>query len=143
MLKRKMGFTLIELLAVIVILSIIMMIVTPIIVKTINDAKKGAFKNSAYGMIKAAEFEYAKKVLEDNGTETVTYTYTGGTETSNPTGYVLDYKGAKPTSGKLIVTAQGKISLMLHNGTYCAEKGVDTDTVTITDKNASTCTISP
>lgn len=143
MLKKKMGFTLIELLAVIVILSIIMVIVTPIIVKTIDDAKKGAFKNSAYGMIKAAEFEYAKKTLEDNGAVTVTYTYEDGIETSNQDGYALDYKGTKPTSGKLKVTAQGEVSLMLHNGTYCAEKDADTDIVTITDKNASACTLSP
>ena len=48
----KKGFTLIELLAVIVILAIIALIATPLILNTIEDSRKGAFKNSAYGIIK-------------------------------------------------------------------------------------------
>ena len=51
----KKGFTLIELLAVIVILAIIALIATPIILNMINDAKKSAAKDSAYGYIEAVE----------------------------------------------------------------------------------------
>ena len=56
---RKKGFTLIELLAVIVILAIIALIATPIIVGVINDAKKNAFKDTAYGIIEAGKLYYA------------------------------------------------------------------------------------
>lgn len=53
--QNKKGFTLIELLAVIVILAIIALIATPIILNMINDAKKSAAKDSAYGYIDAVE----------------------------------------------------------------------------------------
>lgn len=54
MMKRH-GFTLIELLAVIVIMDIIVLIATPLILNVIEKAKKGAFQNSVYGIMKAAE----------------------------------------------------------------------------------------
>ncbi len=53
----KKGFTLIELLAVIVILTVIMMISMPTILGVIDDAKKGAAKNSALGYLDALERE--------------------------------------------------------------------------------------
>ena len=48
---KKKGFTLIELLAVIVVLAVIALITTPVILGVIEKAKKGAFKNSVYGLI--------------------------------------------------------------------------------------------
>ncbi len=53
--KSKKGFTLIELLAVIVILAVIALIATPLIMNVINEAKKNAAKDSAYGYVKAVE----------------------------------------------------------------------------------------
>ena len=53
--KKKKGFTLIELLAVIVVLAIIALITTPIVMNTINSAKKGAFERTAENIEKAAE----------------------------------------------------------------------------------------
>ena len=49
--KSKKGFTLIELLAVIVILAIIALIATPIIIGVIDDARKGTFENTSYGVL--------------------------------------------------------------------------------------------
>ena len=70
--KNKKGFTLIELLAVIVILAIIALIATPIILNMIENAKKGAAIDSAYGYIDAieynnslAEFNKNYKKIED------------------------------------------------------------------------------
>ena len=51
---KKKGFTLIELLAVIVILSIIALIVTPVISNIIKTVKLNALKSSAYGLMDAA-----------------------------------------------------------------------------------------
>ena len=53
--KKKKGFTLIELLAVIVILAIIALIATPIILNIVEKARKSAFENTAYGIIKSGE----------------------------------------------------------------------------------------
>ena len=50
--KNKHGFTLIELLAVIVVLAII---ATPIVMNTINNAKKGVAERSAENYIKQVE----------------------------------------------------------------------------------------
>lgn len=84
--QNKKGFTLIELLAVIVILAIIALIATPIILNMINDAKKSAAKDSAYGYMKSVDNYIALAAMS---------TTTGGTTTpigkynpaNLPTGY--------------------------------------------------------
>ena len=60
--KNKKGFTLIELLAVILILAIIALIAIPVVTNIINDAKKHALKDSAYGIINSADLYYAKNM---------------------------------------------------------------------------------
>ena len=72
--KRKNGFTLIELLAVIVILAVIALIATPIILNVIENAKKGASKNSMYGYVEAVELDSAKVLLKQKKRLTGTYT---------------------------------------------------------------------
>ena len=62
-----LGFTLIELLAVIIILSIIALITVPVIMNIIERANKSAFKDSAYGIIKAGELYYTDKLLTTEG----------------------------------------------------------------------------
>jgi prepilin-type N-terminal cleavage/methylation domain-containing protein len=52
--EREKGFTLVELLAVVIIISFIALLVTPIVTKVINNAKKDSFKTAAYGLKKAA-----------------------------------------------------------------------------------------
>ncbi len=64
---EKKGFTLIELLAVILILSIIALITVPVIMNIIERANKSAFKDSAYGIIKAGELYYTDKLLTTEG----------------------------------------------------------------------------
>ena len=96
--RRKNGFTLIELLAVIVILAIIALIATPIILNMINDAKKSAAKDSAYGYIEAIEYNNSMANLElDNG-----YTKIEGKDL-NVTTLDVKVKGSKPTSGTITI----------------------------------------
>lgn len=135
MVGRSKGFTLIELLAVIVILAIIMTISVPQILKIIEDAKKVAFQNSVYGIVKAVELEYSKSMLtgkhpDENGEE------------SSSTGQSLNYKGNRPQNGKIIINSEGKITLALHDGTYCAEKGFNDAEVIITKKELGECKLS-
>ena len=52
---NKKGFTLIELLAVIVILTVIALISTPIVLKIIENARYWVAKSSAIGYVEASE----------------------------------------------------------------------------------------
>ena len=71
---KKKGFTLIELLAVIVILAVIALISVPIILNVVEKARKGAFEDSAYGIIDAAKLYYTEASLESsNINETFTF----------------------------------------------------------------------
>ena len=94
--KRK-GFTLIELLAVIVVLAIIALIATPMVLNTIEEARKGASIESVNGIISAAETEYMSSML--TGKTTTRFDFSGDTN--------LDYKGTKPESGTLLVNDDG------------------------------------
>lgn len=62
---NKNGFTLIELLAIIVILAIIAVITVPIILNIIDNSKKGAVKDSAYGYKDSIGKFYVSKLSED------------------------------------------------------------------------------
>ena len=71
--EKNKGFTLVELLAVIVILALIALIATPIILNVINDAKKQAAKDSAYGYMDAVEKYIVSSELEDKSIKDGTY----------------------------------------------------------------------
>lgn len=100
--RRKNGFTLIELLAVIVILAIIALIATPIILNMINDAKKSAAKDSAYGYIEAIEYQNSMAQLDSKKYSLIA---TGDATTINSQ---VNAKGTKPTSGNVTIT-NGKV----------------------------------
>ena len=139
--RNKNGFTLIELLGVIVILAIVALIITPVILNIVDETKKKAFENSAYGIIKAGEVTYADDLLMLGEVSTTAFTYVNGTEMSNPGGKTLGYKGEKPKSGNVILNSDGDIALAIHNGVFCAEKDFDEDVVTLSDKTKAECYI--
>jgi len=64
--RKKNGFTLIELLAIIVILAIIAVITVPIILNIIDNSKKGAAKDSAYGYKDSINKFYVSKLSGDS-----------------------------------------------------------------------------
>ena len=112
--KTKKGFTLIELLAVIVILAVIALIATPIIVGVINDAKKNAFTDTAYGVAEAAKIYYAGQ-FDNDSFAGKTFDFTGNTDE-------LKLSGKKPSSGTLQLDKNGNSFLAVSDGTYCAVK---------------------
>lgn len=61
---NKKGFTLIELLAVIVILAIIALIVTPVVSNIISSARKAANARSVEGHVKNIEYAIIQKAFE-------------------------------------------------------------------------------
>ena len=95
--KNKKGFTLIELLSVIVILAIIALIATPIILNTIEKARKNAAKDSAYGYIEAIETQNTLSQLYPEKYSAVT---SGDVSSINS---IVKVKGTKPTSGTVTI----------------------------------------
>ncbi len=136
---NKTAFTLIELLAVIIILATIALIVTPIILGIINNANKEAFKSTSYGISQATKNAYVQMMYAGDEPKNIIYTYTDGVESSNPTGYSLNYSGAKPQQGQISLDDKGKIALKLYDGTYCATKGFDDVEITVEKKSWEAC----
>ena len=110
--KSKKGFTLIELLAVIVILAVIALIATPLIMNVINDAKKNAAKDSAYGYVKAVEnamvsymYEHTSANLANGSFNVKTNQFTPSTTgaTAIDLTSFLNYSGTKADEGTLTV----------------------------------------
>ena len=93
--EKNKGFTLVELLAVIVILALIALIATPIILNVINDAKKQAAKDSAYGYMDAVEKYIVSSELEDKSIKDGTYSV----EYLNSMG--VSVKGSTPDNGNI------------------------------------------
>lgn len=145
--KEKRGFTLIELLAVIVILAIIALIATPIILNLINQARKGAFKRSAEGVLKSAKLTYSASLLKEDSNISGVYACNDITcesnekdENNNPLS-TLNVEGNMGT-GEVHIEKDGNISLMLTNGTYCAVKYLETSQIFVYDGNCDNIDIS-
>ncbi len=99
--KKNKGFTLIELLAIIVILAIIAVITVPIILNIIENSRKGAATDSAYGYKDAVSKWYVEKLsLDHNFNLSSSYTVTNG----NLGNEQIPFSGDKPTSGYLNYT---------------------------------------
>src|SRR5574344_1184111 len=108
---NQTGFTLLELLAVIVVLAIIALIVTPFVTNAIKEARAGAVKNSLYGISEAAELYYAKN-LEEGITSNAVINLKDGT---------IAYKG-KIDNGSLLFNDNGDTKIIISSGKYCAYK---------------------
>ena len=93
--EKNKGFTLVELLAVIVILALVALIATPIILNVINDAKKQAAKDSAYGYMDAVEKYIVSSELEGKSINDGTYRV----EDLNNMG--VSVKGSIPDNGNI------------------------------------------
>ncbi|MGE5456475.1 MAG: prepilin-type N-terminal cleavage/methylation domain-containing protein [Ignavibacteriales bacterium] len=141
--KSNKGFTLIELLAVIVILAIIALIASPIIIGLIDDARKSAAANSAYGVYQAAENIYSQVLLASRSglPDKLIYTFqTDGTAvisygtlavTTKPAGWDMDvsdvtlnFNGTKPTGGVLTLNKNGSVtvdSALIISGFTCTQ----------------------
>ena len=110
--KKKNAFTLIELLAIIVILAIIAVITVPIILNIIENSRKGAASDSAYGYKDSVNKYYLGKLAEDSDyiLPDGTYTVNGTTgyltlDGSNPAVTLnVQVAGTIPSSGKLRYT---------------------------------------
>ena len=101
--KKNKGFTLIELLAIIVILAVIAVITVPIILNIIDNSKKGAITDSAYGYKDALQ-KYNMTLLTRNPeSEGLKGSYTV-TELKN---LGLEISGQEPSDGIVLLDEEG------------------------------------
>lgn len=127
----KKGFTLVELLAVIVVLAIIALIAVPTVTGIIKQSEKGAFKDSASGLLESAELyytNYAGQELELDLSDKQTIEK-------------LNFKGKAPTGGILYINAEGSMSLKMYNDDFCAFKYLEDREVSIKEGNCNDITI--
>ena len=144
---NKKGFTLIELLAVIVILAIIALITVPVVIKIIDNAKKGAAEDSTYGVLTAAKLYWTtnQSSLDVANTDItfecntkgvcsadvqVASTGTDGTITTTTKKVELDLEGTKPSDGTIQIVAIADQDIQyiitgLKYGDYVCNKGAN------------------
>ena len=95
--KKKNAFTLIELLAIIVILAIIAVITAPIILNIIENSRKGASIDSAYGYKDSVQQYYLSKSVGDTTSEVLAKEVTKTVSELEEDG--LTVNGQKPSDG--------------------------------------------
>ena len=119
--RNKKGFTLIELLAVIIILAVIALIATPIVLNVIDNARKSANKDSAYGLLDSAKLYYMESLLD---------------ESKSLSGNLIDkinVSGRKPNSGEVYVNNKGEIALAVVYDKVCFTKNYEDADLTESD----------
>ncbi len=132
--KKKKGFTLIELLAVIVILAVIALIATPAIINVIENARKKAFENTAYGVLEGLRLNYTERILSGTTSEEQEFTFPNSG---------LKLSGEEPAYGEAKIDGKGNISFVLadKDKKWCAKKDTTSEKVTIEDYEESNCVI--
>ena len=136
--EKNKGFTLVELLAVIVILALIALIATPIILNVINDAKKQAAKDSAYGYMDAVEKYIVSSELEDESIQDGRYSV----EELNNMG--VSVKGSTPDNGNIEIKNSSVKSYDIGIDGYVVRNGkVDKVSTTKSFKNGTAVYYNP
>ena len=156
--KNSKGFTLIELLAVIVILAIIALITTPIILNVIEQSRRNAAVDKAWGTIDAVRVAYSQAQVDSDpvgipftvnfpkGSSKGSQNTDWGTVTATGGGYGKGYinnkavsaSGEMPQGGYVTIQADGNIiAYKLKFGQYyCTTMKEGTDTF---DPNSMFC----
>ena len=143
--KNNKGFTLIELVAVIILVGLIVLIITPKITKVLKTQKMNIFKDSVEGIVKS--------VKED----AVNNAGFNSTTTSNYRAYVFDGNSLYLTvagnkaadadikisgsidkgQGTVVVTKDSDIVLAVYNDKFCAKKNAEDTNITVEDYSGS------
>ncbi len=151
---NKKGFTLVELLAVIAILALLMLLVTPNILMLFTEGKKNAFATQVQSVWKAAETKYINDSLTSSTPGPYCYVGTGldgsfaEIKATNPKDLGIDNN--KTLAYFVKFDSEGKIAqLIVTNGSYyyssdtpSIDVDVDSDVKTVksTDKFACDAT---
>ena len=140
------AFTLIELLAIIVILAIIAIITIPIILNVVDNAKKGAAIDSAYGYKDSVYKSFLSDMFDDSTKElpngTYTLTETGKLVRSEPLSELtVDVQGDVPSEGWMELVKGEVVAFSLKFDEYTVTKYKDTDPVAVKNGDIAENTI--
>ncbi|MDD4053948.1 MAG: leucine-rich repeat domain-containing protein [Bacilli bacterium] len=133
--KSLLGFTLIELLAAMIIMVVIIAIAVPLVMNIIETVRMEAFRATAYSVADSGRLLIANENEAQGYQE---FYYRDGLE-FNADGRKLDYSGKGPITGIVILNEKNKVVLAIHNGTYCATKSADANTVAINKTTPEDC----
>ncbi len=131
--KDKKGFTLVELLAVIVVLGVLTLLITPKVLQSIKDAEKKSKLTSAQNLVKAAELKASNNELMGIN-QSIKINYQTG-ENEN----YLDYSGEKPEIGQVQIKTNGDVAIAVKFGDFCYLKPYNSNDITIIEYNINTC----
>ncbi len=127
---KKQGFTLIELLAVIVILSVISLIATPMILGVIEDSRKSSFKITCNEIYDSYEQYEVNEELQGNKAENVTFEFgSNRTEREELDGIIyepiskLNLKGELPKMGTYKILKNTRELVVSNNQYTCIRDG--------------------
>ena len=128
---KKKGFSLVELLAVIVIISVVALISTPLIMNVINDSKLNSLKDSAYGILKSGNLYYSQYEPETN----IRFDIEENQVTSKDAEEMISYKGYVK-EGAVIVNATGKITMCITDGKNSVYKNYSDKSIVVVENDS-------
>ena len=112
---NKKGFTLVELLAVVALLGIISVIIIPVSINTLKDAKKRAFKQQIVEISKAAKMYYQEELADSEND----HAYLDLSKESDRN--KLQVKSIIK-AGIVDITSNGKVDVTALNDEFCGRK---------------------
>ncbi len=122
---KKKGFTLIELLAVIIILSVIALITTPIVLNVVDSSRLEANRDSVYGILDGAKLYYLEGQLD-----TSRLGIDGETNLIDK----ISITGKRPSEGNVYIDDTGLIALSVVYDKVCYKKGFKENEITETNE---------
>lgn len=137
--KNEKGFSLVEVLTIVVVLAIIMSIVVPRVLVSIDNVRKETFRKSANSIVDTVKLEYSQKYKKDE--KAITYSFVdGGYAADSPQ---LKLKGDLPQSGSVYLGVDGKIALAVQSPDtkYCAKKKLNEAEVTVEKFEPDSCKV--
>ncbi len=121
---KSKGFTLIELISVIILMGVIALITVPIIKDTMESAREKNFKNSAIGLIEAANEYYLNSKLTGDYFEEIEFKVNNGKMVSGDK--ELSFNGKVPVGDSYVkIKANGDVAINITDGEFYAVKDYD------------------
>lgn len=128
--KNKKGFTLIEMIAAIAILSMLVLLTLPNVLKIFLEAKKKSFVNEAMIVLRQSESDY----IEDSLFTSAAKTYASDGNKLSLDGRDLTYVINLDRKGKVL-------NYVVHDDEFCIATNKDYKTLTTDDVNVDKCEI--
>ena len=130
---KEKGFTLTELLGVIIIITAIALITTPIALRTLNKSKKSTFEKSVNGIVDTIRIHNAKQ-----GYGVGEYVIENG-KIKYADGNNIKKSGGSNENGRIYLDEDGNISLVIENKKWCAIKTKEEEKIIIKDYKEGEC----